>query len=80
MRLVFSGSTVTHSQVPLFHRAISWYKGAAEKGDKRATQRLKSNSNTPIIQPGGPESVLGRGPDSEDSNARGGKDKDCVIM
>ena len=80
MRLVLTGTMVTDSRVPLLHRAISWYKRAAERGDKRATQRLKVNSNTPIIQPGGPGSILRRNPDGEDSNGKGGKDKDCVIM
>lgn len=65
---------------PKMKEAISWYKRAAEKGDKRATQRLKANSNTPIIQPGGPGSVLQRGPESDDINVKGGKDKDCIIM
>lgn len=60
--------------------AISWYKRASEKGDKRASQRLRANSNTPIIQPGGAGSVLRRGPGSEGDDGKGGKDKDCVIM
>jgi uncharacterized protein len=76
----FTGTVVTDSRVPLFDRAISWYKRAADKGDRRATQRLKTNSNTPIIQPGGPGSVLRRNPDEDESNGKGGKDKDCVIM
>lgn len=80
MRLVLAGTIVTDSRVPFFHRAISWYKRAADKGDRRAAQRLKTNSSTPIVQPGGPGSVLRRGPDSEDSGGKGGKDKDCVIM
>ena len=74
------GTVVTDFRVPFLHRAISWYERAAKKGDRRATQRLKSNSNTPIIQPGGPGSVLRRNPDGEDSNGKSGKDKDCVIM
>ena len=80
MRLVLTGVMDANSWVRLPHRAISWYKRAAEKGDRRATQRLKTNSNTPIIQPGGPGSVLRRNPDGEDSTGKGGKDKDCVIM
>lgn len=79
MRLVLARVMGANPWVWPFHRAISWYKRAAEKGDRRATQRLKTNSNTPIVQPGGPGSVLQRNPD-EDSNGKGGKDKDCVIM
>ena len=60
-------------------RAISYYKRAAEQGDKRAAQRLKGN--TVQVGSGGPGSVLGR---SEDDAASGGggktKDKDCIIM
>ncbi len=40
---------------------MSYYKRAAEKGDKRATQRLKNSQNGPMHQPGGPGSVLHRG-------------------
>ena len=80
MRLVLTETTGADPWLRLLLRAVSWYKRAAEKGDRRATQRLKTNSNTPIIQPGGPGSVLRRNPDDEDSNGKGGKDKDCVIM
>ncbi|KAG6901363.1 hypothetical protein C0995_012977 [Termitomyces sp. Mi166 len=54
--------------------AISWYKRAAEKGDKRAAQRLKGQ---PL--PSGPGAVLRRGGDGE-GDAKGGKDKECVVM
>lgn len=65
-------------------RAISYYKRAADLGDKRAAQRLKSSPNAPLPQPGGPGSILRRdGGDSASasgSGKSGGKDKDCVIM
>ena len=80
MNPIWLETMVTDSQFPPLHRAVSWYKRAAEKGDRRATQRLKANSNTPIIQPGGPGSVLRRGPEGDDMNGKGGKDKDCIIM
>ncbi|KAF5385019.1 hypothetical protein D9615_001021 [Tricholomella constricta] len=57
--------------------AISWYKRAVEKGDKRAAQRLKGSLNQPL--PGGPGAVLRRG-ENESDTGKGGKDKDCVIM
>ncbi|KAH9486430.1 Chitin synthase regulator SKT5 [Psilocybe cubensis] len=57
--------------------AISYYKRAAELGDKRAAQRLRGSQSQPMHQPGGPGSVLHRG---EESNGKGGKDKDCIIM
>lgn len=57
--------------------AITWYKRAVEKGDKRAAQRLKGSMNQPL--PGGPGAVLRRG-DGESDAGKGGKDKDCVIM
>lgn len=79
MHLFFKETMVTDSHVPPPHRAVSWYKRAAEKGDKRATQRLKANSNTPIIQSGGPGSVLRRGPDGDEAG-KGGREKDCIIM
>jgi len=59
-------------------RGISYYKRAAELGDKRAAQRLRGSQSQPMHQPGGPGAVLHRGQD--DSSAKGGKDKDCVIM
>jgi hypothetical protein len=62
---------------------IAFYKQAAELGDKRAIQRLKGSQNAPIMQPGGPGSILNRGDDENLSavNAlKGGKDKDCMIM
>ena len=57
-------------------RAISYYKRAADLGDKRATQRLRGNN--PMHQPGGPGSLLHRDMGS-DGNGKT-KDKDCVIM
>lgn len=54
--------------------AAVWYKRAAEKGDKRAIQRLKASVNQPL--PGGPGSVLRR---DELGNGKE-KDKDCVVM
>ncbi|KAI0085987.1 HCP-like protein [Irpex rosettiformis] len=63
--------------------AISYYKRAAEQGDKRAAQRLKSPSKGPIAAPGGPGSVLHRDNSLEEEgggDGKGGKDKDCVIM
>ncbi|TFK42015.1 hypothetical protein BDQ12DRAFT_599102 [Crucibulum laeve] len=59
--------------------AITFYKRAAELGDKRAAQRLKGSQSQPMHQPGGPGAVLHRNSDS-DANGKGGKDKDCVIM
>jgi len=61
--------------------AIDFYKRAADLGDKRATQRLKSSPNSPMRQPGGPGSVLHRDRSdilSHSSSDKGGKD--CVIM
>ncbi|KAF9011135.1 hypothetical protein BDQ17DRAFT_1345552 [Cyathus striatus] len=58
--------------------AISYYKRAAEAGDKRAAQRLKGPQSQPMHQPGGPGAVLHR--NSDDGSGKGGKDKDCVIM
>ncbi|CAL1693776.1 unnamed protein product [Somion occarium] len=67
---------------PNMSEAISWYKRAAELGDKRAAQRLKSSTSSPIPQPGGPGAVLHRDSNGsgELSGGRGGKDKDCIIM
>ncbi|KAG5634634.1 hypothetical protein H0H81_001324 [Sphagnurus paluster] len=57
--------------------AVSWYKRAVEKGDKRAAQRLKGSMNQPL--PGGPGAVVDRGEDG-DGTGKGAKDKDCVVM
>lgn len=64
------------------HRAMQWYKKAADKGDKRAMQRLKGAPNKPVIQPGGHGQVLRRSKDGESDSGSGGKnkDKDCIIM
>ncbi|XP_006454294.1 hypothetical protein AGABI2DRAFT_189560 [Agaricus bisporus var. bisporus H97] len=58
--------------------AMTHYKRAADKGDKRAIQRLKNSQNGPVHQPGGPGSVLHR--EQGDSELGKNKDKDCVIM
>ncbi|KAG6811269.1 hypothetical protein H0H92_008263 [Tricholoma furcatifolium] len=61
--------------------AVTWYKRASEKGDKRAAQRLKGQLTQP--QPGGPgaAAVLRRPGHEGDADGKGGpKDKDCVIM
>jgi len=68
---------------PNMSDAISFYKRAAEIGDKRAIQRLKGPASAPVHQPGGPGSVLYRdGPEtmSNSSSGKNPKDKDCVIM
>jgi hypothetical protein len=57
-----------------FSRAISYYKRAADLGDRRAAQRLKGS---PL--PGGPGSVVHRDGDGYVGMGKG-KDKDCVIM
>jgi hypothetical protein len=66
------------------YRSISYYKRAAELGDKRAAQRLRGAPNQPLQHaPGGPSGVLRRGgPDAGDVASAGkGKDgKDCIIM
>ncbi|KAG6856822.1 hypothetical protein H0H87_000295 [Tephrocybe sp. NHM501043] len=60
--------------------ALTWYKRAADKGDKRAAQRLKGGQAKQPL-PGGPGAVLRRGgPDGDGEKGAGGKDKDCVIM
>ncbi|KAG7452042.1 HCP-like protein [Guyanagaster necrorhizus] len=63
-------------------QAVTWYKKAAELGDKRASQRLKGPTTSPMPQPGGPGSVLNRGAfDPSDIGTSGkGKDKECLIM
>ncbi|GLB43624.1 putative sel1-like repeats [Lyophyllum shimeji] len=67
------GTSVNMSQ------AVSWYKRAAEKGDKRATQRLKGSTKQPL--PGGANAVLRRGEGDAEAGKNGkDKDKDCVIM
>jgi TPR repeat protein len=61
-------------------QAISYYKRAAEQGDKRATQRLKASQTQVMHQPGGPGSVLNRGNGDDGTRNSGAKDKECVIM
>ncbi len=57
------------------HRAIAYYKRAAELGDKRAAQRLRGPQTQAMHQPGGPGAVLHRGQDDN-----GKAPKDCIIM
>lgn len=53
--------------------AMKWYKLAAEAGDKRAIQRLKTTGQGPL-----PGNVISR---EQATAAAGGKDKkDCIIM
>ena len=56
---------------------MGWYKKAAELGDKRAAQRLKSQAGP--LPRGAPGSMILRD-DEPTGNGKGGKDKDCVIM
>ncbi|KAF7791110.1 hypothetical protein EIP86_002071 [Pleurotus ostreatoroseus] len=65
---------------PDLTEAIKWYKRAAEQGDKRASQRLKS-SKGPRVMPGsaGAAAMLHRD-DSDAGSGKGPKDKDCIIM
>ncbi|KAF8529579.1 hypothetical protein BU17DRAFT_36443 [Hysterangium stoloniferum] len=57
--------------------AAQWYKRAAELGDKRAQQRLKSQHG-PLPTPGAPGAFLRR---DGMSDAGGGENKkDCVVM
>ncbi|KAI0057739.1 HCP-like protein [Artomyces pyxidatus] len=67
---------------PSMPDAIANYKRAAELGDKRAAQRLKGSASLPMVQPGGAGAVVQRDGDSmaPSSSAKGGKDKDCIIM
>ncbi|KAI0077433.1 HCP-like protein [Panus rudis PR-1116 ss-1] len=68
---------------PNMSEAVSWYKKAADEGDKRAIQRLRSSTNAPLPAPGGPGSVLHRDANSSSEHSGGGKsgkDKDCIIM
>ena len=72
-----TGSSETITELVL-SRAISYYKRAAEQGDKRAIQRLKASQTQVMHQPGGPGSVLNRG--NGDDSTKNAKDKECVIM
>lgn len=70
-----------------YDRAFSYYKRAAEQGDKRAAQRLRSSAKGPHVMDA-PGNVLQRqmsgiGEGEEDGGGgggKGGKDKDCVVM
>jgi hypothetical protein len=55
--------------------ASIYYKRAAEKGDKRAIQRLRGHTHGPLPEQGGAPGVLRRDGDSGEGNK-----KDCVIM
>jgi uncharacterized protein len=55
--------------------ATVYYKRAAEKGDKRASQRLRGNTSGPLPEQGGAPGVLRRDGDSGEGNK-----KDCIIM
>lgn len=55
--------------------ATIYYKRAAEKGDKRAIQRLRTNTHGPLPEQGGAPGVLRRDGDSGEGNK-----KDCIIM
>ena len=55
--------------------ATIYYKRAAEKGDKRAIQRLRGNTHGPLPEQGGAPGVLRRDGDSGEGNK-----KDCIIM
>lgn len=63
---------------PNMTESIVYYKKAADQGDKRAAQRLKSSQTHPVHQPGGANAVLLRG--ENEGGGKDGKDKDCVIM
>lgn len=57
---------------------MSYYKRAADLGDKRAAQRLRGPQSQPMHQPGGAGAVVSRG--SDDTTNKNAKDKDCIIM
>lgn len=59
----------------LFASATAWYKRAAELGDSRAQQRLKSQTG-PLPVPNGPGGVLHRGTTEQTE----GTDGKCLIM
>ncbi|EGO05370.1 hypothetical protein SERLA73DRAFT_43858 [Serpula lacrymans var. lacrymans S7.3] len=63
---------------PNMSESLSYYKKAAELGDKRASQRLKGATNTPMPHPGGPGSVISR--DVGDTMNGKHNNKDCIIM
>ncbi|KAH7916377.1 hypothetical protein BJ138DRAFT_464075 [Hygrophoropsis aurantiaca] len=62
---------------PNMSESLSYYKKAADLGDKRASQRLKGSPNSPMPHPGGPGSVINR--DGSDAGAKNAN-KDCIIM
>lgn len=62
-------------------KALTYYKPAAELGDRRTSQRLKGPMNNPAVAPGGLGSVVSRDPNgSGELSGKGGKDREGVIM
>ncbi|KAG9032184.1 hypothetical protein FRB95_001811 [Tulasnella sp. JGI-2019a] len=65
--------------------AVIWYKRASEAGDKRASQRLRSNQNAGPL-PGAPlgerteVGSAGQGGGNHGMTGAKSKDKDCIIM
>lgn len=57
-----------------FLSATIYYKRAAEKGDRRAIQRLRGNTHGPLPEQGGAPGVLRRDGDPGDGK------RDCIIM
>ncbi|EIW87190.1 HCP-like protein [Coniophora puteana RWD-64-598 SS2] len=64
---------------PNHSESTQYYKRAAEQGDKRAMQRLKSATGAPMPHPGGPGSVISR-EQTAGGEAGGKHNKDCVVM
>jgi len=66
--------------------ALIWYKRSAEAGDKRASQRLKSNQTSgplpgaPLGERGELASAAGQAGGNHGGGGPKTKDKDCVIM
>ncbi|KAG8901552.1 hypothetical protein FRB99_005215 [Tulasnella sp. 403] len=66
--------------------AVHWYKQAADAGDKRAEQRLKSNSaagplpGAPLGDREGMQSAAGQAGGNHGPAGLKAKDKDCIIM
>jgi len=57
--------------------AMQWYQRAAEKGDKRAAQRLRSSQAGPLPPPDGRAGLV---LDRDGMDPKEAKGKDCVIM
>jgi len=74
--VTFLVTTLCNSQLTgIFLSATIYYKRAAEKGDKRAIQRLRANTHGPLPEEGGAPGVLRRDGDPGEGNKR-----DCIIM